>query len=66
MQLFAWMKQDEDSIIVKTANSKGPGKLSVPITVADIRRGRVKDSNGYENEVVLFVRANKLERKGRM
>jgi hypothetical protein len=65
MQLFAWMKQDEDSIIVKTANSKGPGKLSVPITVADIRRGRVKDSNGYENEVVLFVRANKLERKGR-
>jgi|TARA_R110000824_G_scaffold10415_4_gene46020 hypothetical protein len=65
MQLFAWMKQDEDSVIVKTANSKGPGKPSVPITVADIRRGRVKDSNGYENEVVLFVRANKLERKGR-
>lgn len=65
MQLFAWMRQDEDSVIVKTANSKGPGKPSVPITVADIRRGRVKDSNGYENEVVLFVRANKLERKGR-
>ena len=65
MQLFAWMKQDENSVIVKTANSKGPGKPSVPITVADIRRGRVKDSNGYENEVVLFVRANKLERKGR-
>jgi hypothetical protein len=65
MQLFAWMKQDEDSVIVKTANSKGPGKPSVPITVADIRRGRVSDSNGYENEVVLFVRANKLERKGR-
>ena len=65
MQLFAWLKKDEGSVIVKTANSKGPGKPSVPITVADIRRGRVKDSNGYENEVVLFVRANKLERKGR-
>jgi len=65
MQLFAWMRQDEDSVIVRTTNSKGPGKPSVPITVADIRRGRVKDSNGYENEVVLFVRANKLERKGR-
>ena len=65
MQLFAWLKQDEDSVIVKTANSKGPGKPSVPITVADIRRGRVTDSNGYMNEVVLFVRANKLERKGR-
>ena len=65
MQLFAWLKQDEDSVIVKTANSKGPGKPSVPITVADIRRGRVRDSNGYVNEVVLFVRANKLERKGR-
>ena len=65
MQLFAWMRQDEDSVIVRTTNSKGPGKPSVPITVADIRRGRVSDSNGYENEVVLFVRANKLERKGR-
>ena len=65
MQLFAWLKKDEGSVIVKTANSKGPGKPSVPITVADIRRGRVTDSNGYMNEVVLFVRANKLERKGR-
>ena len=65
MQLFAWLKQDEDSVVVKTAKSKGPGKLSVPITVSDIRRGRVSDSNGYENEVVLFVRANKLDRKAR-
>jgi len=65
MQLFAWLKKDENSVIVRTTKSKGPGKPSVPITVADIRRGRVSDSNGYENEVVLFVRANKLERKGR-
>ena len=65
MQLLAWLKQDEDRVIVKTAKSKGPGKPSVPITVSDIRRGRVSDSNGYENEVVLFVRANKLDRKGR-
>jgi len=65
MQLFAWLKQDEDSVVVKTVKSKGPGKPSVPITVSDIRRGRVSDSNGYENEVVLFVRANKLDRKGR-
>ena len=65
MQLFAWLKQDEDSVVVKTAKSKGPGKPSVPITVSDIRRGRVSDSNGYENEVVLFVRANMLDRKAR-
>ena len=65
MQLFAWLKQDEDSVVVKTAKRKGPGKPSVPITVSDIRRGRVSDANGYENEVVLFVRANKLDRKGR-
>ena len=65
MHLFAWLKQDEDSVVVKTAKSKGPGKPSVPITVSDIRRGRVSDSNCYDNEVVLFVRANKLDRKGR-
>ena len=65
MGLFAWLGSDEDSVIVKTATSKGPGKLPVPITVADIRRGRVNDSNGYENEVVLFVRANKADRKAR-
>jgi hypothetical protein len=65
MKLFAWLRSDEDSVIVKTAVSKGPGKPPVPITVADIRRGRVNDSNGYENEVVLFVRANKVDRKAR-
>ncbi len=63
MSLFEWFKPDENSIIVKTATSKGPGKPAVPITVADIRRGKVRDPLGYENEVVLFVRANKADRK---
>ena len=32
------------------------------ITVGDIRKGRAKDSSGYENEVVLFLRKNKAQR----
>ena len=36
MGLFEWFKPDENSIIVKTATSKGPGKPAVAITVADI------------------------------
>ena len=65
MGLLAWLKSDEDNVVVKTAMSKGPGKPEVAITVGDIRTGRVSDPNGYQNEVVLFVRANKADRKAR-
>jgi hypothetical protein len=65
MGLLGWFKDDEDSIVVKTGRSKGPGKPSVSITVGDIRNGSVSDSSGYKNEVVLFVRANKADRKAK-
>ena len=35
---------------------------AVNITVRDIRKGIAKDSYGYENEVVLFLRKNKRDR----
>jgi hypothetical protein len=65
MGLLSFLKSDDTAIIVKEAASKGPGKLPMSITVGDIRKGRVVDSNGYVNEVVLFVRANKSDRKSR-
>jgi len=65
MGLLSWFKDDEDSIVVKTGRSKGPGKPSVAITVGDIRNGSVSDPRGYKNEVVLFVRANKADRKAK-
>ena len=48
--------------VVKTGRSKGPGRLDTPITVGDIKRGTVTDENGYENEIVLFLRKNKADR----
>ena len=65
MGLLSWFKDDEDSIVEKTGRSKGPGKPSVAITVGDIRNGSVSASSGYKNEVVLFVRANKADRKAK-
>ena len=65
MGLLSWFKDDENSIVVKTGRSKGPGKPSVAITVGDIRNGSVSASSGYKNEVVLFVRANKADRKAK-
>ena len=65
MGLLSWFKDDENSIVVKTGRSKGPGKPSVAITVGDIRNGSVSDPRGYKNEVVLFVRANKADRKAK-
>jgi|TARA_R110000824_G_scaffold147495_1_gene316942 hypothetical protein len=65
MQVLTWFKRNDDDVIIKTAKSKGPGNPYLSITVADVRKGKITDSNGYENEVVLFVRANKVERNGR-
>ena len=65
MGLLSWIKGDEDNVVVKAGRSKGPGKPEVAITVGDIRNGRVSDANGYQNEVVLFVRANKADRKAK-
>ncbi len=65
MGLLSWIKGDDDNVVVKTGRSKGPGKPEVAITVGDIRNGRVSDVNGYQNEVVLFVRANKADRKAK-
>jgi|LULT01.1.fsa_nt_gb hypothetical protein len=48
--------------IVKTGRSKGPGRPATPITVGDIKRGIVTDENGYDNEIVLFLRKNKADK----
>ena len=62
MGILDWFTEDDDEVIVKSLTSKGIGKEPIEITVGDIRKGRAKDSSGYENEVVLFLRKNKAQR----
>ena len=68
MGLFDWFSKNdsvddtESSVIVKSLRSKGGSRSVIPITVRDIRKGSVKDSRGYENDVVLFLRKNKATR----
>ena len=65
MGFFDWLKDspdhgyDEDQIIVKNGKSKGPTAETIPLTVGDIRRGKVTDSTGYTSGVVLFLRKGK-------
>ena len=62
MGIFDWFTLENDSVVVKSLSSKGMGKEPIEITVGDIKRGIAKDSRGYENEVVLFLRKNKKDR----
>ena len=62
MGILDWFTEDDDEVIVKSLTSKGLGKEPMKTTVGDIRKGTVKDSRGYENEVVLFLRKNKVDR----
>ena len=48
--------------VVKTLKSKGASKTATPITIGDIKSGIAVDSQGYKNEVVLFLRKNKKDR----
>jgi len=52
----------ENDTVVKTLTSKGSNKTPITITVGNIKQGIAKDSYGYENEVVLFLRKNKKDR----
>tara|TARA_R110002020_G_scaffold35944_3_gene108199 strand:+ start:403 stop:597 length:195 start_codon:yes stop_codon:yes gene_type:complete len=52
----------ENKIVVKSLNSKGTNRKAIPITVGDIKSGIAVDSQGYKNEVVLFLRKNKKDR----
>lgn len=65
MGLLTWLRPNKEDVVVKEAKSKGPSKSVMTITVGDIQRGKIKDAYGYENEVVLFVRANKADRKAK-
>ena len=69
MGIFGWFgeteierKHKENEIVVKTLKSKGKSKSSINITVGDIISGTAIDSNGYANEVVIFLRRNKKDR----
>jgi len=66
MSIFNWFRGDTEerdyNVVVKVLTSKGVSKQRLPVTVGDIRRGVVLDSNGYPNEVVLFLRLNKKDR----
>ena len=67
MGFFNWFKEEdthdhldaEERIIVKSGRSKGPTSETIPLTVGDIRRGKVIDSTGYTSGVVLFLRKGK-------
>jgi len=69
MGLFNWLSENdieraqrENSIVVKTLKSKGDSKSSSGITVEMLKTGIAVDSDGYHNEVVVFLRRNKKDR----
>ena len=66
MSILAWITGNnmdrENETLVKVLKSKGVGKMPVGITVGDIKNGIAIDSQGYQNEVVLFLRKNKKDR----
>ena len=49
--------------IVKYLKSKGPQDIMIPLTIEDVQQGFVMDSYGYRNEVVLFLRKDKKDRR---
>lgn len=67
MSIFDWITGNnidrENKVFVKTLKSKGSGKWPLSITVGDIKNGIATDENGYQNEVVLFLRKNKKDRE---
>lgn len=66
MSILSWFKgnnaERDNDVVVKILNSKGVSKFPVVVTVGDIKRGIAIDSQGYPNEVVLFLRLNKKDR----
>ena len=50
------------AVVVKTIKSKGTKTVPIDVTVGDIQRGFVRDSTGYCNEIVLFLRKDKKDR----
>ena len=62
LNILDWFTEDNDDIVVKSLSSKGMSKELMEITIGDVRKGKVKDSLGYENEVVLFLRKNESQR----
>ena len=66
MSILDWITGNnmdrENETLVKVLKSKGVGKMPVGITVGDIKNGIAIDSQGYQNEVVLFLRKNKKDR----
>jgi len=54
--------KSDDDVVVRTERSKGPTRLTVKITVGDIKKGIVYDATGYKNEIVFFLRKNKGDR----
>lgn len=70
MGLISWLTGESDldrvhkenAIVVKRLKSKGRSKTPFNITIGDIKQGIAVDPNGYQNEVVLFLRKNKKDR----
>jgi len=61
MGLFDMFTPKTD-VIVRTVKSKGTITVPIDVTVGDIQRGFVRDSTGYRNEIVLFLRKDKKDR----
>ena len=66
MSILDWITGNnidrENETLVKVLKSKGVSKVPISITVGDIKTGIAVDSQGYQNEVVLFLRKNKKDR----
>ena len=71
MGLFGWFSKNDSvddgksSVIVKNLRSKGYGNTLMHITVENIRKGIAIDSSGYENEVVLYTRMLRKNKRDR-
>ena len=61
MGLFDMFTPKTD-VIVRTVKSKGTITVPIDVTVGDTQRGFVRDSTGYRNEIVLFLRKDKKDR----
>ena len=61
--LIGDLAERRQKTIVKYLKSKGPQDIMIPLTIEDVQQGFVMDSYGYRNEVVLFLRKDKKDRR---
>ena len=62
MGLLEWLGSDDDNVVVKHLKSKAVSREEIAVTVGMIKKGIAPDSDGYPNEIALFLRKPKKDR----